>query len=71
MLINRVALDPPSALVCRLGDPRALDLARLKHDVPIGEDDRRRPLAEALENIEGLRVEAVGERIIHQVRGHR
>src|SRR2546430_7825934 len=36
---------------------RALDLARLKHRVAIGEDDRRSPAVEPLQHVERVRVE--------------
>src|SRR6267143_1078761 len=54
-----------------LGDAGALDLARLEDDVPVGKDDRPRPAAEALEHVECSRVQPIGERVIHQIRGHR
>src|SRR5262252_7813252 len=54
-----------------LKDAGALDLARLKDDVAVGEDDRSRPAAKPLENVERSRVEPIGERVIHQIRRHR
>src|SRR5262249_25572270 len=61
---QHIALD-------RLGDPRALDLAWLKDDVAVGQYYRPPPAAEAFEHIEGPGVEAIGERVVDQVRGHR
>src|SRR5207244_2264113 len=54
-----------------LGDAGALDLARLENDVAVGQDNRPRPAAELLENVERSRVQPIGERVIHQIRGHR
>src|SRR5262249_47601090 len=49
----------------RLGNPGALDLARLKDDITIGEHDSRRPAAKVLEHIERSRVEPIGKRVVY------
>jgi len=57
--------------VDRFRNSGALDLTRLKDDIPIGQNGGRPPAAEALEGIERLRVQPVGEGIIDQVGRHR
>src|SRR5262249_42090332 len=56
--------------LARLEEPRALDLARLEHDIPVGQDDRRSPAAKPFDDVERSRVQAVGEWVVHQVGGH-
>src|SRR5205807_1712559 len=52
--------------VHRLGQTRALDLARLEDRVAVGQDGRRSPGAEALQDVERVWVEAVRERVVDQ-----
>src|SRR6266566_3861424 len=54
-----------------LPDAGALDLARLEDDVAVGEDHCRAPLAEPFEDVERPGIEAIGERVVDQVRRHR
>ena len=53
----------------RLEQAGALDLARLEHDVAVGQDHRRPPRGEALDDVERGRIEAVGERVLQEERG--
>src|SRR5882724_9552808 len=54
-----------------LPDAGAFDLARLEDHVAVGEDDRRAPRAEPFQDVERSRIEAIGERVVDQVRRHR
>ena len=51
-----------------LEDPRAFDLARLEHDVAVGEDHRRTEHVELGNDVECPRVEPVGERVVDEPR---
>ena len=56
---------PPTAFI----QPGTLDLARLKDDIAIGEDDCRPPSAEMLDHVQRAGIQAIGERIVQQVGG--
>src|SRR6185437_13334587 len=54
--------------VYRLEQPGALDLTRLKNHVAVRQDHGRSPGSEPLNHVERVRVEAIGERVIHEER---
>ena len=49
----------------------ALDLARLEHHIAVGEDDGESEAAQMANDIEGVRIETLGEGIVHEKRRHR
>ncbi len=55
----------------RLLQARALDLARLKHRIPVGEDHRWTPAGKAFQHVQRARKEAIGEGIVDQKRRDR
>jgi hypothetical protein len=67
LLVN-VDEDVP---IDRFEQTGALDLARLKDHVTVGEKDHRTPLAASLQRIEGVGIESIGKRIIRQKVGDR
>jgi hypothetical protein len=48
-----------------------LDLARLKDNIAVRQDHRRAQAAQSLQHLQRLRIEAFGERVIHEEGGHR
>jgi hypothetical protein len=55
----------------RLADAGALDLAWLKDDVAVRQDDRRPPVLEPLQHVQRAGKQAVREGVVHQVGRHR
>src|SRR2546421_5275653 len=49
-----------------IGDSRSLHLARLKHHVPIGKNDRQAPLPAMFDRVQRIGKESIGEGIINQ-----
>src|SRR5689334_20746475 len=52
-----------------IAEARAVDLARLEHDIAITDDDDRAPLLDVLDGIERVGIKPVRERVVdHEVR---